>query len=88
MSVMSNASQALAVSLAENPATFTSTPYHGRNRTTKSARPLIPAISSPWLSRDISTDFPLDSSCRTGALSFDSRTLELNRRGRGVERAS
>ena len=58
MSVRSKASQALAFSLAENPAMFTSTPYHGRNRTTKSTRPLIPAINSPWLSRDISTDFP------------------------------
>ena len=47
MSIVEKTSQALALSLAENPPTDTSTPYHGRNMTTRSARPLIPAINSP-----------------------------------------
>ena len=58
MSMYEKTSQAFALSLAEKPPTFTSTPYHGRNMTTRSTRPLPPAIISPRLSRDISTDFP------------------------------
>ncbi len=37
-------SHAFTLWLAEKPATFTSTPYHGRNITTSSTSPLTAAI--------------------------------------------
>jgi len=54
MSMVLNTSHPDAFSLAENPATFTLTPYHGRNSEMRRTMPPTPALMSPGVNLEVS----------------------------------